>query len=142
MKIQKIQNYTPSFNAKLNITGEMFYGEVFDKMFEKASKIGTEKDVIDIKYVGYFAAKPKKAGKKEKHTAKFVAKFIQKGGNKSGDEIVKQDLADSSRYAYREKAKKAAVDYVDALFEKFAKQCVNKNIKKEAVNLKIKIDRL
>ena len=62
MQIHKISNCNTTFGAKLNFTGEMFYGEVFDKMFEKASKIGTEKDVIDIKYVGYFASKPKKAG--------------------------------------------------------------------------------
>ena len=120
MQIQRIQNNAPSFNAKLNITGEMFYGEVFDKMMEKAAKIGTEKDVIEIQYAGYYVAKPKKANKPERHTSTFIAKFMQKG-NKSGLDKVRMDLADSSRYAYREKAKKAAVEYVDNLFNKYSK---------------------
>ena len=121
MQINKIQNnYTPSFQAKLNITGEMFYGEVFDKMFEKASKIGTEKDVIDIKYVGVFARAPKN-GKTGKFSGTFVGKFFQKGGKKTGTDCVRKDLNDSSRYAYREKAKKSAVDYVDELFKKYSK---------------------
>ena len=120
MQIHKIENNIPSFGAKLNITGEMFYGEVFDKMFEKASKIGTDKDVIEIQYAGYFAAKPKKTGKPERHSGTFIAKFMKKG-NKSGLDKVRTDIADSSRYAYREKAKKAAVEYVDSLFNKYAK---------------------
>ena len=123
MQINKIQaaNFNTNFKAKLNISGEMFFGEVSDKMLEKASKIGTEKDVIDIKYIGYFVSKPKKAGNPERHSGTFDARFIVKGGNKKGIERVKTNIADSSRYSYREKAKKAAVDYVDALFEKFAK---------------------
>ena len=123
MQVNRIQGvyYNPGFKAKLDISGEMFYGEVFDKMFEKASKIGTEKDVIDIKYVGYFASKPKKAGNPEKHSGVFDARFIKKGGNKKGDDRVRQDIADSSRYAYREKAKKAAIDFIDNLYAKYVK---------------------
>ena len=120
MKIYKIENNSPSFNAKLNITGEIFYGEVFEKMFEKASKIGTDKDVIDIQYAGYFVAKPKKANKPEKHSSTFIAKFMKKG-NKSGLDKVRADLSDSSRFSYREKAKRAAVEYIDNLFNKYAK---------------------
>ena len=123
MQINKIQatDYNTNFRAKLNLTGEMFYGEVFDKMFEKASKIGTEKDVIDIKYVGYFVSKPKKAGNPEKHSGVFDAKFIKKGGNKKGDDRARQDIADTSRYGYREKAKKAAIEFVDNLYAKYVK---------------------
>ncbi len=123
MQVNRIQGvyYNPGFKAKLDISGEMFYGEVFDKMFEKASKIGTEKDVIDIKYVGYFASKPKKAGNPEKHSGVFDARFIIKGGNKKGDDRVKQNIADTSRYGYREKAKKAAIEYIDNLYAKYVR---------------------
>ena len=130
MQVNKIQNqsYNTNFQAKLNITGEMFYGEVFDKMFEKASKIGTEKDVIDIQFAGYFAAKPKNPiaakpknpSKPEKHTGKFIAKFLQKG-NKSSLDKVREDLSGTSRYTYREKAKASAIKYIDDLFAKYSK---------------------
>ena len=122
MQINKIQNQgcNTNFQAKLNITGEMFYGEVFNKMFKTAEKIGTEKDVIDIQFAGYFAAKPKNPNKPEKHTGKFIAKFLQKG-NKSGLEKVREDLSGSNRYEYREKAKAAAIKYLDDLFAKFSK---------------------
>ena len=122
MQVNKIPNYdyNTNFQAKLNITGEMFYGEVFDKMFEKASKIGTEKDVIDIQFAGYFAAKPKNPNKPEKHTGKFIAKFLQKG-NKSSLDKVREDLSGSSRYTYREKAKASAIKYIDDLFAKYSK---------------------
>lgn len=122
MQINKIQNsgYNSGFRAKLNITGEMFYGEVFEKMFDKASKIGTEKDIIDIKYVGAFVNCPKNV-KNAKFSGTFIGKFIQKGGNKSGTDKVRKDLNDSSRYAYREKAKAAANSYVDDLFKKYSK---------------------
>ena len=121
MQVNKVQNngFNTNFQAKLNITGEMFYGEVFEKMFDKASKIGTEKDVIDIKYVGYFAGASKN-GKNTKFSSVFVGKFLQKGGKKSGTNVVRKDLNDSSRYAYREKAKKTAIEYIDELFEKYA----------------------
>ena len=121
MQIGKIQNngYNSTFGAKLNINGEMFYGEVFDKMFEKASKIGTEKDVIDISYVGYFVGKSKKTGLPDKFKSTFVAKFLEKG-KKTLDKS-RYDLSDSTRYAYREKAKKAANDFIDNLFSKYVK---------------------
>lgn len=121
MQINKIQNnYNPNFQAKLDITGEMFFGEVFDKMIEKASKIGTEKDVIDIKYVGYFAKTPKN-GKAAKFSGTFVGKFFQKGGKKTGTDGVRKNLSDSSRFAYREKAKKAAAEFIDMLLTKYSK---------------------
>ena len=116
MRVNSIENYNynKTFGAKLNITGEMFYGDVFDKMMEKASKIGTEKDVIDIKYVGGF-----NNAKNTKFSGTFVAKFLEKG-KKSLDND-RQELRDSSRYAYREKAKKAANDFIDNLFNKYSK---------------------
>ena len=103
MQISRIQSsdYNSNFKAKLDITGEMFFGEVFEKMFEKASKIGTDKDVIDIKYVGYFAGKSKKTGLMDKFKGTFVAKYMTKG-NKSGSDKVRMDIADTSRYGYRE----------------------------------------
>lgn len=117
MKIAKIQNnsFTPKFGAKLDINGEIFFGEVKDKMLEKASKIGTDKDIIDIRYVGYYVNKSQ-----DKFKGTFVAKFLPKG-QKSGIEKVKQDINDTTRYAYREKAKAAAQKYVDDLFNKYTK---------------------
>ena len=122
MQVNKIQSpdYNTNFTAKLDITGEMFYGEVFEKMFDKASKIGTDKDVIDIKYVGYFAGKSKKTGLADKFKGTFVAKYMPKG-NKSGSDKVRLDIADTSRYGYREKAKAAAQKYIDDLFNKYSK---------------------
>ena len=120
MQVNKIPNYgyNTNFQAKLNITGEMFYGEVFEKMFEKAEKIGTEKDVIDIKFVGAFSS-PK--SKNPKFSSTFVGKFRQKGKSKNGIETVRKNLSDSTRYAYREKAKATAIKYIDDLFAKFSK---------------------
>ena len=120
MQVNRIQNYNTSFHAQLKIDGEMFYGEVFEKMFDKAAKIGTEKDVIEIKYVGSFSGNPKKATNKAVHKGTFIARLIQKG-NKSGVDKVRQELSDSSRYAYREKAKKAATEYIDNLYAKYVK---------------------
>ena len=80
----------------------------------------SEKDVIDIQFAGYFAAKPKNPNKPEKHTGRFIAKILQKG-NKSGLEKVREDLSGSSRYAYREKAKASAIKYIDDLFAKYSK---------------------
>lgn len=121
MQINKIDNYNnTNFKAKLDIGGEMFFGEVYQKMLDKAAQIGTEKDVIDIKYVGYFAGKSKNSTVNDKFKGTFVAKFMQKG-NKSGLEKVRQDINDTTRYAYREKAKAAAVKYIDDLFNKYAK---------------------
>ena len=87
----------------------MFYGEVFDKMFEKASKIGTEKDVIDISYVGYFVGKSKKTGLPDKFKSTFVAKFLEKG-KKTLDKS-RYELSDSTRYLYREKI--ATIEYLN-----------------------------
>lgn len=122
MQINKVENYhnNTNFKAKLDIGGEMFFGEVYQKMLDKAAQIGTEKDVIDIKYVGYFAGKSKNSAVNDKFKGTFVAKFMQKG-NKSGLEKVRQDINDTTRYAYREKAKAAAVKYIDDLFNKYAK---------------------
>ena len=123
MRVNSIENYNynKTFGAKLNITGEMFYGDVFDKMMEKASKIGTEKDIIEIKYVGNFSSNPKKASNKTKFSGTFIAKYIEKSNKKKEVEKARLDINDSSRYAYREKAKAAAVAYVDDLFAKYGK---------------------
>ena len=122
MQVNNIQsnNGAKNFKAKLKIDGEIFYGEVFEGMFDKASKIGTDKDVIDIKYVGYFTGKSKKTGLADKFSSTFVAKYLPKG-NKSGSDKVRMNLADTSRFGYREKAKAAAQNYVDDLFKKYSK---------------------
>ena len=122
MQINKIENYNnkTNFKAKLDIGGETFFGEVYQKMMDKAAQIGTEKDIIDIKYVGYYAGKSKNSAVNDRFKGTFVGKFIQKG-NKTNQEKVRQEINDTTRYAYREKAKAAAVKYVDDLFNKYAK---------------------
>ncbi len=121
MQVNKVQNSnnTTNFKAKLKIDGEMFFGNVMDNMIAKAEKIGTEKDLIDIKYVGYYEGKSKKTGLIDKLKGTFVAKYVTKS-NKSGSDKVRQDINDKTRYAYREKAKAAAIKYVDDLFEKYS----------------------
>ena len=117
MQVNSVQNYNnvSNFKAKLKIEGETFYGDVFNKMLEKADMIGTDKDIIDIKYVGYYVNKSN-----DRFMGKFVGKLLKKGNN-SGTDKVQQNIQDTTRYSYREKAKKAAINFVDDLYAKYVK---------------------
>ena len=50
MRVNRIQNDSITFGAKLNVLGKFFVAEEYKTLLKKADKIGYENDVIELNY--------------------------------------------------------------------------------------------